>query len=87
VRRVTTFDGGVSNDDSLVAYAPQLHFYTVAWQGLGLDIRPGDRVRPALPGPGEVVVSCDERYFKVVADVGAPVATVKGCAASTGTTE
>lgn len=78
-KRIYTYDGGVGSNEKLVDYDPQLHFYALAWRGRGLDVRPGDMVRPVVPRPGEFVVSCDERFFKVVRDLGPPAPTVEGC--------
>ncbi len=85
LRRVRTLDGGVYNDDDLVAYAPQLRFYTLAWRGRGMDIAPGDPSRLETIGRGEVVVTCDARYLSAVRALGAPLTTVPDCAAARST--
>jgi 4-amino-4-deoxy-L-arabinose transferase-like glycosyltransferase len=83
VRQVRAIDGGVDNDDDLVDYTPQLHFYALAWGGRGMDIKLGGAGDLASLGRGEVVVTCDPRYLAAVRTIGAPLTTVKDCAAAT----
>lgn len=82
VTQVRTFDGGVANDDDLVNYTPQLHFYDLVWARKGLVARRGDPDRIQGLAKGEVAVTCDERYLDAVAGVGAPMQTVEGCQAA-----
>jgi 4-amino-4-deoxy-L-arabinose transferase-like glycosyltransferase len=81
VRQVETVDGGVANDDDLVLYRPQLHFYSLVWQRRGLDIRLANPNHVPLR-PGVAVVSCDPRYVDWVRTVGREMTSVPGCAAS-----
>lgn len=83
-RHIGTIDGGVNNDDDLVRYTPQRHFYTIAWRERGLNIRTLDPDHPGRIAPGEVVVTCDERYLDAVRALGAPLETIDGCAAAVG---
>jgi 4-amino-4-deoxy-L-arabinose transferase-like glycosyltransferase len=82
LRHVRAIDAGVANDDNLVNYTPQLHFYALAWRGRGMVIRLGDQGRLASIGPDEIVVTCDPRYLDAVANLGPSRTTVPGCEAA-----
>ena len=84
LRRIRTLDGGVDNDDSLVDYTPQRHFYTLVWRARGLDIRTQDPNQPVALGTGEVLVTCDPRYLGWVGGRGRSLTSVADCAAVAG---
>ncbi len=81
LRRVETIDGGVANDDLLVDYTPQRRFYTLAWRARGFDIRDEDPEAPPSLHAGWVLVTCDPTRTDAVSALGAPAASVTGCAA------
>jgi 4-amino-4-deoxy-L-arabinose transferase-like glycosyltransferase len=83
IRDIRAIDGGVPNDDGLIDYTPQLHFYALAWSGRGMHIKLGGHDDRASLGRGEVIVTCDPWYLDAVRGLGRPLTSVDGCAAST----
>jgi 4-amino-4-deoxy-L-arabinose transferase-like glycosyltransferase len=81
--RIRTVDAGVSNNDNLVDYTPQLRFYTLVWRARGLDIVADDPDRASPPERGVAVVTCDPNRLANVQALGAPVVNVAGCMAVT----
>ena len=84
LHRIRTLDGGVFNNDGLVGYTPQRHFYTLVWRARGLDISVQDPNRPVALGAGEILVTCDPSYLGWVVRRGASLTSVPGCAAVAG---
>ncbi len=84
LRRIRTLDGGVTNNDSLVGYTPQRHFYSLVWRARGLDIGVQDPDQPVALAAGEVLVTCDPRYLDWVVARGPALTSVPGCAAVAG---
>jgi hypothetical protein len=83
VRHIRAVDAGVTNDDDLVDYTPQLHLYAMAWRQRGMNVRFGAPDGMAAVGlGGEVVVTCDPRYLDAVNELGPSLTTVKDCAAA-----
>jgi len=77
---VRTLDAGVDNDDGLLGYTPQLHFYVLVWRQRGMDVRSQahfDRLRP-----GDVAVTCDTHWLTRVKALGPALTSVPGCAAA-----
>lgn len=81
-RHIRTLDGGVENDEGLVAYMPQLQFYSLAWRQRGMDVAPADPSTLRSPRSDQVIVTCDPRFLGQVRALGAALTSVPGCAAA-----
>ena len=76
IRRVTVIEPGL-NDPGVTAYAPQLRYYALLWNGRGMDI---DRaLRFDQPSPGRPVASCDPAWSRALVSMGGHPIGSDGC--------
>ena len=76
VRRVTVIEPGL-NDPGVTAYAPQLRYYALLWNGRGMRI---DRaLRFDQRAPGMLLASCDPGWSSALLSMGGKAVGTDGC--------
>lgn len=76
VRRVTVIEPGL-NDPGVTAYAPQLRYYALLWNGRGMKI---ERVRQFVATATDVAVaSCDPSWSRKLVAMGGSAIGSDGC--------